>query len=384
MVEKRAGVFQFSATAILILCLCVVYLQINYLRNYDLGMKIDQTLVLRTSDIELPDSLYISKYHSLKTELLQNPSVQMVARSSSVPGLGISGISTTNNIFRYGQDKRGESYNYYHFPIDADFIPTLQIKMVAGRNFESELKNKGNVIINEEAVRTLGFKSSEEAIGEKINYWSRGKDYSTIIGVVKNFHQQSPKEQQVPIIFWCGEGASYFSIKLNSKDMLATVEQIRNVWDKVFKSSVFSYFFLNEKYNQQYKADAQFGKVIGTFSVLAIFIACLGLFGLSSFTILQRTKEIGIRKVLGGSVSEIVRLLSKDFIKPILLAGIISIPFAYLTMQEWLSSYVVRVPIHVWIFVIPTGIIVFVSLLTIGVQTIRAAQVNPVNSLRAE
>jgi putative ABC transport system permease protein len=124
--------------------------------------------------------------------------------------------------------------------------------------------------------------------------------------------------------------------------------------------------------------------VIGTFSVLAIFIACLGLFGLSSFTILQRTKEIGIRKVLGGSVLEIVRLLSKDFIKLTLLAGIISIPFAYFAMQEWLSAYVVRVPINIWIFLIPTFIIVFVSLLTIAVQTIRAAQVNPVNSLRAE
>jgi putative ABC transport system permease protein len=380
--RKGLVVFQFSATAILILCLCVVYLQINYLRNYDLGMKIDQTLVLRTTD--LSDSLYMSRYHSLKTELLKNPSVQMVARSGSVPGLGITGVSTTNSVFRYGQVKRGESYNYYHFTIDADFIPTLQIQIAAGRNFDNDLKNKGNVILNEEAVRALGFKSSESAIGEKITFRTNETDYSTVVGVVKNFHLQSPKEQQVPIIFWCSDLADYFSVRLKSNDMQASVAQIRNAWDDVFKGHLFSYFFLDEKYNQQYKADTQFGEVIGTFSALAIFIACLGLFGLSSFTILQRTKEIGIRKILGGSVSEIVQLLSKDFIKLILLAGVISIPFAYLAMQEWLSGYVVRVPINVWIFTIPTAMIVFVSFLTIAVQTIRAAQANPVNSLRVE
>ena len=386
--RKGLVVFQFAATATLIVCLTTIYLQIKHLRNFDLGINIEQTLVLKLNDAPDLDSAHLNSFHSLKTELLRNKSIQMVSRSSSVPGLGVGELSTTNSIFRFGKDKKeGSSYNYYHYSIDADYIPTLDMKIVAGRNFISDAKNVGEIIINEEAARTLGFASAEAALGEKISYQARTiikSDYTTIIGVIKNFRQLSPKEKQIPMILRYDEYANFLSIRMKTENVQETIQFVKNNWDIAFPSSAFNYFFLDEKYNQQYKADHQFGQVIGTFSILAIIIACLGLFGLSSFTILQRTKEIGIRKVLGGSVTEIVKLLSQDFIKLVLIAGIIAIPFAYFAMQEWLANYAVRITISVWIVALPLLLIVFISLLTISVQTIKAALANPVDSLKSE
>ncbi|MGC4023472.1 MAG: ABC transporter permease [Cyclobacteriaceae bacterium] len=378
--RKGLVVFQFAASAVLIVCLCTVYLQIKHLRSYDLGMNIDQTLVINATDINLPENVYLSRYHSLKSELLRQSFVQNVARSSAVPGLSLNEVSTTNSVYRVGQDKKQGSYNYYHYMIDADFISTFGMKLSAGRNFESELKNQKQVIINEEAVRTLGFTSAEAAIGEKITY----NNESTIVGVVKNFSQRSPKEKQRPMIFWCGEGANYFSIKMKTDRVQESMQTIRETWSKVFPSIVFIHFFMDDNYNKQYQADAQFGQVIGIFSVLAIFIACLGLFGLSSFTILQRTKEIGIRKVLGSSVTGVIQLLTTDFVRLILIAGLIAVPIAYLVMKEWLSTYEVRIDLTVGIFLMPVIALLLISLLTVSVQTVRAARANPVDSLRSE
>ena len=176
----------------------------------------------------------------------------------------------------------------------------------------------------------------------------------------------------------------HFSLKIKTDNIGETIESIRDSWEKVFPDSPFRYFFLDEKYNQQYKADQQFGQVIGTFSILAIIIACLGLFGLSSYTILQRTREIGIRKVLGGSVAQIVRLLIQDFIKLVMIAGIIAIPFAYFAMEGWLSNFAVRISINVWVFVVPLIATLVISVLTVSVQTIKAAHTNPVDTLRNE
>ncbi len=383
--RKGLVVFQFASTSVLMVCLVTVYLQIRHLRNQDLGINIAQTLVLETSDINVPDSIYISNYHSLKTELLRDKAIEMVARSSAVPGLDVGNLSTTNGVFRFGQDRKEGSYNYYHHAIDADYVLTLNMKIVAGRNFKPDEKNLGEVIINEEAVRTLGFASAEAAIGEKISYkTTKESDYTMVIGVIKNFSQRSPKEKNIPMIFRYDEFANFFTIRLKTDHLQETMQLIRTNWDTIFPSAGFNYFFLDEKYDQQYKADQQFGHVIGTFSILAILIACLGLFGLSSFTILQRTKEIGIRKVLGGSVSEIVKLLSQDFIKLVLIGGMVAMPFAYYAMQEWLANYAVRISMNAWVFLLPLAIILLISLLTVSYQTFKAVMVNPVNSLRSE
>jgi putative ABC transport system permease protein len=378
-------VFQFTATTVLIICLSTVYLQIKHLQNYDLGMDINQTLVLRAPDKDQPDSVYQSKYQSFKNELLRDPTIQLVSQAQSIPGSSMNDVSTTNSIFQVGKDKSSGSFNYYHYAIDADFISALGMKLVAGRNFEAGMNNKDLVLINEEASASLGFPSPQQAVGSKITYQQSEQEYSTVIGVVKNFYQRSPKENQVPMVLLYYSGfSSYVALKVRTNNMKETIEFAKGKWDTLFPSASFSYFFLDEKYNQQYKADAQFGKVMAAFSIVALIIACLGLFGLSSFTILQRTKEIGIRKVLGGSVNQIVQLLSRDFIKWVLVATILAMPLAYLLMKQWLSGYTVRIDLSVWMFVIPLLVIAIISILTVSVQTFKAANANPVNSLKSE
>ncbi len=307
-------------------------------------MDINQTLILRAPDNDQADSIFQSKYESFKTELLRNPSIQVVSNSQSIPGSGsVAGLiemSTTQSIFQVGKDKNGSSFNYSHYPIDADFIPAFSMELSAGRNFEAGMENQNLVIINEEASKSLGFFSPQEAVGSKITYQIWSSDHSIVIGVVKDFYQRSPKENHIPMIFRYYSGLSgYVTLKVKTNNLEHTIAFAKSNWDKQFPSSPFSYFFLNEKYNQQYKADAQFGTVMATFSIIAVIIACLGLFGLSSFTILQRTKEIGIRKVLGGSVAQIVQLLSRDFIKWVLVATVLAIPLAYLLIMQWLSGY---------------------------------------------
>lgn len=383
--RKGLVVFQFAATVILMIGMCAVYMQINYLRTFDLGMNLEQTLVIRAPHQMNYDSLQKTRYENLKNEWGRNPNVVRVAHSESLPGLSLHELSTQSNVTKVGEEKKTGSYNYYFVDIDANFIPTLGIKLIAGRNFVVSASNHDQVMVNEEAVKRLGFTDPEEAVGSQITFTTRqGGPPSTIIGVIQNYYQQSPKETQIPMIFPYSEKAYYFSIKLKTDNVTESVAEIKNVWDQIFPQTLFHYFFLDEKYNQQYQADTRFGRVVGTFSALTVFIACLGLFGLSSFTIIQRTKEIGIRKVLGASVYQIVRLLSGDFVKTVLLAAIIALPIAYLAITQWLSGYATRIDLHSWMFIIPVVSILLIALMTVSLQTIKKALENPTGSLKQE
>jgi putative ABC transport system permease protein len=378
-------VFQFGATVILMIGMLAVYMQLSYLRTIELGMSLDQTLVVKAPYLEEADSLFKLRQQNLKNALVLNPSVQRVARSESLPGLSLHELSSTSSVTKVGAEKKEGSYNYYYFSVDEDFLPALDLKLLVGRNFESGVPNHDMVVVNEEAVHRLGFSSPEEALGSKITFVSRWKgEPSTIIGVLANYYQQSPKEQQIPLLLRYEDSAVYFSIRLNTDDMSKTLAEVKETWNQIFPNTLFHYFFLDEKYDQQYKADLQFGRVIATFSGLAVFIACLGLFGLSAFTIVQRTKEIGIRKVLGASVLQIVHLLSKDFAKIVLIASAIALPIAYLATDQWLSGYAARISLNVWIFLLPVLIILGIALFTVSFQTIKTALENPSGSLRQE
>ena len=371
-------VFQFATTVVLIICMCTVYLQIHYLQMYKLGISIEQTLVLQSPKIE-SDSLYDIKARTLKKELLSHPSVQMVTLSGTLPGSG--DLSATGNILRPGEEKNDKGYIYYINSFDENFIPQFQMELIAGHNFDGGSGVDDQVIINEETVNALGFRNAKEAVGATLLFYNNEK---MIIGVLKNFYQRSPKEKHIPMVFWYNTHAEYFSLRIKPDHISETMNSVKNTWSRVFPDSPFDYFFLDEKFNQQYKADRQFGKVIGLFSVLATLIACLGLFGLSSFMIVQRTKEIGIRKVLGASVTEIVQLLAQNFVRLVILAGLVAVPFSYFAMREWLSNYATHIQLSVWIFVFPSLVVLFISLFTVSFQTIGAAQRNPVNTLKNE
>jgi putative ABC transport system permease protein len=383
LLRKGLVVFQFGTTVVLLIGMLTVYLQINYMRHADLGMNIDQTLVIRSPHLRISDSLYNSTFQSLITELNRKPEVKMISRSSSLPGLSLNQLSSTRFV-KLGEDGK-KGYEYYYFGVDAEFIPAMDMKLAAGRNFETGVPNDDQVIINEEAANKLGFSKPEEAIGAKVTFQTRWPgEPSTVIGVIKNFYQRSPKEKHIPMLFHYASRTNFFSVKLNSTDIHKTIASIETIYHQVFPSAVFNYFFLDEKFNQQYQADAQFGQVVATFSGLAIFIACLGLFGLSSYTIVQRTKEIGIRKVLGASVTQIVGLLSQDFIKVVMIAALVALPVAYWAMNEWLSNYEVRINLHAWMFAIPVVMILFLALITVSFQTFKTAIANPTDSLKQE
>jgi putative ABC transport system permease protein len=374
--RKGLVIFQFGATVVLIICMCTVYLQVQHLRTQDLGMSIDQTLVVRAPQLDT-DSVFKSSFQNFKTELLRNPGIKTVARSETLPGISMQELNTSS-LSILGQNRK-TGYEYYIFSIDADFIPALNMKLVAGRNFESGISDHHQVIMNEEGIRKLGFKNAEEAIGAKVSYNS-----ATIIGVIRNYYHRSPKEEHIPMLLNYREDANYFSLRLKSQNTNETITSVKQVWENVFPGSVFDYFFLDQKYDQQYQADARFGNVMATFSGLIILIACLGLFGLSSYTIVQRTKEIGIRKVLGASVIQIVQLLSMDFAKVIITAALLALPIAYFVMKEWLAGYAVRININVWMFVLPVTAILLLALSTVGFQTIKTALSNPTDSLKQE
>ncbi|WPP51352.1 FtsX-like permease family protein [Catalinimonas niigatensis] len=380
--RKGLVIFQFASAVILIACTCTVYLQIQHLRHQDMGMHLEQVLAIHAPSLDMPDSLRQESSESFKNQLLQHTAVQSVARSESLPGLSLHELSTSTGIKRVGEDESGRGYNYYIIRMDEDFIPTMGMELIAGRNFDP-MAHPSQVILNEEAVRLLGFASAEAALGEQITYYWQDKP-STVIGVIRNFHQQSPKEAHIPMIFPFIVHESYYTIRLNTEQIRESVDLLQTSWESSFPNSAFDYFFLNETYDLQYRSDTQFGQVVGIFSTLAIFIACMGLFGLSSFTIVQRTKEIGIRKVLGASISQIVRLLSRDFIRLVFVASIVAIPVAYFAMKEWLNGYATRISLSWWIFAFPLCTILLIALLTVSFQTIRAAIANPAKSLRYE
>jgi putative ABC transport system permease protein len=347
-------------------------------------MNIDQIVAVRAPQQIGSDSLFRLSYENFKTELTKYPTIQSITRSESLPGASIVEMSTTS-FTRVGKQQQEKGYEYYFYSVDADFIPTMEMKIIAGKNFDNGVPNPNKVIINEVALQRLGFANPEEAIGAQVTF--RGSDkspFSTIIGVLQNFHHRSPKEAHLPMLFDYDEHPDYFAVRIKSDNAEEAVNTIRATWDKVFPQSVFDYFFLDDQYESQFKADSQFGRVIATFSGLAVFIACLGLFGLSSYTIVQRTKEIGIRKVLGASVPQIVKLLTSDFVAVVMIAALIALPISWFALQDWLSNYAVRITLNGWILISPVAVILIIALATVSLQTVKTAFSNPTNSLRQE
>jgi putative ABC transport system permease protein len=259
--------------------------------------------------------------------------------------------------------------------------------MLAGRNFEPNDYNRDydklhNMLINASAVKLLGFKSNEDAIGKSV--MAQGKKWE-VIGIINDYHQKSLRYPLEPIIVMPFYGPrNPISVKLNTSNVVETMAAIKKQYAVFFPGNIFDYYFLDQHYNEQYKNDQLFGKAFSIFASFAIFIACLGLLGLSLFATMQRTKEIGVRKVLGASVSNIVLLLSKDFIKLVIVAFVIASPISYFIMHQWLQDFAYRINISWWIFAAAGILAIVVALATISFQAIKAAFANPVTSLRAE
>jgi putative ABC transport system permease protein len=371
-------IFQFATSLLLIAGTLAVYMQISFMRNSDLGVDIRDVLVLKGPSVN--DSTYSETFSAFKKELLRNPDIEMVTASIAVPGR--QPPWNAGGIRRLSEgDEKSNQYRVMGF--DYDFVDFYGLEVLEGRNFSRDFgQNSSTVLFNEAAIELMGFEDNASAMNVPILFWG---DTFRIVGVLKNFHQEGMHKGFEPLIFRFFEDPNgYYSLKVNPQKTGEALAFAEEQWQIFFPLNPFEYFFLEDYYNEQYRNEMQFGKVFGVFSFLAIFIACLGLFGLSSYTTLQRTREIGLRKVLGSSSGSAVLLLLRYFIIQVLIAVPIGLGLGYYIMHGWLQNFAYRVGIGWWFFFIPFLLVALITLLTVGGQVIRTAQVNPADSLRYE
>ena len=376
--RKGMVVTQFVASITLIVGTFTVYRQITYMQRQVLGVDINQTLVLQSPNVV--DSTYEEKFKVFKEQILQYPEVSSVTASSAVPGRQPQW--NAGGIRRLSQ-REDESNQYRVIMMDHDFIRTFGLETIAGRPFSGELTNEHrNVLLNESAVRLMGFRHADEAINDEIFFWG---DTFRIVGVIRNYHQESLKKAHEPLVFRYNDTpGGYYSIKFNTASIRESMEKFEGHWRDFFPGNPFIHFFLDDHYNQQYQADQQFGRIFGIFSALAIFIACLGLFGLSSLTAIQRTKEIGVRKVMGATVTGILALMSRDYLALLFVSILLAVPVSWWVMSSWLAEFAYRISLSWWTFAAPSLAVVFIALLTVSIHTLKAARANPAASLRYE
>ena len=384
LLRKYLVVFQFTISVVLMAGTLLVYQQLTFMRTQELGIDVSQMVILKAPIVT--DSTFSQKTEVFKNTLLSSPGILQVTASTEVPGRH---ISWSNDLIHRKDIPAEYITSNYILGVDYDFVATYDLQIIAGRDFDARFgTDKKGLIINEKAAYLMGFESPEAAIDQPM-VWDYQKDEDendfTIIGVVKNFHQLGLQHAYDPMILTLEhQQESFYSCKVQGENVTATLQSIQQVYKEFFHDNPFDYFFLDEFFDQQYKADQQFGKVFLLFSGLAIFVACLGLLGLVAFTTSQRTKEIGIRKVLGASIQSIVALLSKDFIKLIFVASVLALPIAYWVMQQWLENYAFRIDIGWWLLLVPVIMVLLIALLTVSFQTVKAALENPVKSLRYE
>ncbi len=380
--RKILVVFQFFMAFLLISGTVAVYLQLRYMKSQDLGFNMEQVLVLKAPRVR-DEATFGAKLATFKEELLTHSDIKKFCVVTEVPGRQ---IWWDNGGIRRAGESEGKGKNYQIVGIDEHFVPLFDMKMAAGRNFSREFPtDKDALILNETAVQWMGFAGPASAIGQQVDYW--GKIY-TIVGVMRDYHQQSLKAAFEPHLFrympLARDIRGRFAIKISPGHTRETIQMVLDRYNAFFPGNPPEYFFLDEYYRQQYKEDERFGSVFGIFSVLAVVVTCLGIFGLSSFMVLQRTKEIGIRKVLGAEVPAVLYLLVRDFLVLLGAAFLIAIPVSFFGIQRFLGGYANRVGMNVRMFILPLVIVSLITILTIAAHVIRAALSNPVEAIRYE
>jgi putative ABC transport system permease protein len=367
-------VFQFTTSIILIIGTMVIYKQTHYILHKDIGFDKDQVMLLQgTNTLDNKTAM-----PSFKNELLNIAQVKNVSVSDYLP---ISGTKRDGNTFyKEGREKEDIGVSSQKWRVDYDYLSTMGIKMVQGRNFQKNMASDSSaVVINEAMASKLGLK---QPLGAMItNTW----EHLRVIGVIKDFNFESMKQSINPLCMILGDNySSIVSVKISSENPQNTILAITALWKKYSPNQPIRYTFMNENFANMYADVQRTGSIFTTFSVLAIVIACLGLFALSAFMAEQRNKEIGIRKVLGASVSSITTMLSKDFVRLVLIAFVIASPIAWWAMNKWLQDYAYRINISWWMFAIAAGVVLIIAVITISFQSIKAALTNPVKSLRSE
>ena len=378
--RKGLVVFQFAISCILILSTLVVTRQLMYMQNQDLGFTKNQVLVIDAS--KTPYAGRAQQYQAFKQTLRTHAAVKEVAAALTLPGRS----GWRGQLVVPEGRPQDDMLSVEYLAADQDFVPALGLQIIAGRNFSPDFATDQEeaLLINEAAVREMNFGSPEKAIGKHINSPS-GYPEGVVVGVVKDYHQHGLQEKIRPVVVDMNPNAfQVFALRIKPQEVAATLAHLKKTWHQFFNGYTFEYYFLDEDFAQQYEKEARLAKMAAGFAALAIFIAGLGLFGLVAFTTVQRTKEIGIRKVLGASVPNIVLLLSKDFLKLVLLANVIAWPLAWWAMHHWLQNFAYRIQVGVGLFALTGIIALLLAFITLSFQAIKAAVANPVQSLRSE
>ncbi len=370
--------FQFATSLVLVIGTIIVYQQLNYIQTKKLGFDKDQVLIINGT------GALATNRDVFKNEIAQIAGVKSASYAGYLP---VAGSARNNSTFSKEATMDMKSgFNMQVWNIDYDFIPTLGMEIIKGRNLSKAFgADSASVIINESTAKLLGY---DNPIGQKI-YTSNNPSLSLntvyeIVGVVKNFHFESLRQEVEPLCMRLGNNSWATAFKINTKDVPSLISRIETKWKKLAPEMPFSYEFLDQSFDRMYRAEQRVGKVALTFAILTILIACLGLFGLVTYMAEQRTKEIGIRKVLGASVPNIVRLISGEFIVLVVIAVAIASPIAYYAMSRWLTEFAYRIEISWWMFAITAILAIGIAFLTVSFQSIKAALMNPVKSLKSE
>lgn len=393
VLRKGLVVLQFTITIALITGTLVVVSQVQFMRSKDLGMNTDQVI-----GFGLPAQKNVTNWKSalegadnFGNMLMQYGAVTSTAVISNLPGGGSSDINASSGMRIVGLSQFNEGI-FYSLGIDEKAIPLLEMELLYGRNFKRELASDLDaVIVNESFFKKLGLKAEEAFIGEKIMFGrNENNDKYEIVGIIKDANRTSLKKEIEPTVYFSdwgyggGHGYGNMMVKLKPENLSQSLELIRQKWADHFPNDVLQYHFLDDRFARLYVEDQRFGKVFGVFSLLAIFITILGLFGLSSFMAAQRTKEVGVRKVLGASTGHIIGLFYRDILYLIGCSTVIGVPLVFLVMNGWLDNYAHRINFPWWAILLSCGIVLLCSLLTVGYQTYKVAIINPVKSLKYE
>ena len=368
---------QFAISIALIIGTIVIYRQLNFIQNKKLGFNKEQVLIIKDTYV------LNNKVHTFKNEVLKQPGIVSGTVSGYLP---VPSGRSDNSFFPEGQIENSKAVNMQIWGVDHDYIKTLGMEIITGRDFSKDFStDTSGVIINETAARLFGYR---DPIGKKISTYRDVKTGElrnlTILGVVKNFHFESLRQNIGALCLTLDSSTYAVSFRLRTDKLKSTVKNVESLWKKMAPGEAFTYSFLNEDFNEMYRTEQRVGSIFIAFAILAIFIACLGLFGLATYAAEQRTKEIGIRKVLGATVGNIAAMLSKDFLKLVIIAAVVTFPLAWWAMKNWLEDFAYRINIGWWVFVLAGAVAISIALVTVSFQAIKAALSNPVNSLRTE
>ncbi|HLY69787.1 MAG TPA: ABC transporter permease [Puia sp.] len=377
-IRKGLVVFQFTISICLVLGAFIIASQLNFLNNEQLGFNKNQQVVL-----PLQDQHAMKNFSVLKNELLKNPEIKNVTSGSSYPG-----IPNVEDLLYYAEGKTiHDEVDVHLCSVENDYFATLGLSIIAGRGFSKEFTADSNsIVLNESALKALGY-DIKSAVGKKINCDFQGvQNTMNIVGVVRNFNFEGLYNPIKPFGFVTSMNSkySYVIANIRTQNYTGLLKEMENTWNRINPGIPFAYSFLDSDFQKNYEKDQRTSAIVSYFTCVAILIACLGLFGLSAFSAEQRTREIGIRKVLGASVADVAALLSKDFIYLVLIAIVIASPLAWYAMQKWLEDFAYQIQISWWMFALAGLLAILIALLTVSLQTIRAAISNPVKSLRTE